>query len=142
VALALAWPTWGPAQLSNQLRCPEYGDLRVAPSTIYRLLGPRGLQTPWQQRLAVPEALSAQGGEGRIRAAHFPACKTVEEFDFSYQVSLRQQVVLHLATLSFIEARENVIFLGPPGTGKTHIAVAPGIKACLAGHRAQFATAT
>jgi len=87
-------------------------------------------------------ARQAQGGEARIRAAHFPARKTVEDFDFTYQTSVRQQVVLHLATLSFIEARDNVIFLGPPGTGKTHLAVALGMKACLAGHRVQFATAT
>ena len=87
-------------------------------------------------------ARQAQGGEARIRAARFPARKTVEDFDFSYQTSVRQQVVLHLATLSFIEARDNVIFLGPPGTGKTHLAVALGMRACLAGHRVQFATAT
>jgi DNA replication protein DnaC len=87
-------------------------------------------------------ARQAQGGEARIRAAHFPARKTVEDFDFAYQTSLRQQVVLHLATLSFVEARDNVIFLGPPGTGKTHLAVALGMKACLTGHRVQFATAT
>jgi DNA replication protein DnaC len=87
-------------------------------------------------------ARQAQGGEARIRAAHFPARKTVEDFDFSYQTSLRQQVVLHLATLSFVVACDNIIFLGPPGTGKTHLAVALGIKACLAGHRVQFATAT
>ena len=94
-------------------------------------------------------ARQAQGGEARIRAAHFPARKTVEVFDreasladFGYPTSLRQQVVLHLATLSFIEARDNVIFLGPPGTGKTHLAVALGMKACVAGHRVQFATAT
>ena len=62
-------------------------------------------------------ARQAQGGEARIRAARFAARKTVEDFDFSYQTSVRQQVVLHLATLSFIEARDNVIFLGPPGTG-------------------------
>ena len=87
-------------------------------------------------------ARQAQGGEARIRAARFPARKTVDDFDFSYQTSVRQQVVLHLATLSFIEARDNVIFLGPPGTGKTHLAVALGMKACLAGHRVLFATAT
>jgi DNA replication protein DnaC len=87
-------------------------------------------------------ARQAQGGEARIRAAHFPARKTVEEFDFAYQTSVRRQVVLHLATLTFVEGRENVIFLGPPGTGKTHLAIALGIKACLAGHRVQFATAT
>src|SRR4030065_570299 len=74
-------------------------------------------------------ARQAQGGEARIRAAHFPARKTVDEFGFAYQTSLRQQVVLHLATLSFIEARDNVIFLGPPGAGKTHLAGGRGVKA-------------
>ena len=59
LALALAWPTWGPAQLSNQLRRPEHGGLAVAPSTIYRLLRRMGLQTRWE-RLAVLEAHSAQ----------------------------------------------------------------------------------
>ena len=87
-------------------------------------------------------ARQAQGGEARIRTARFPARKTVEEFDFAYQASVRKQVVLHPATLAFIEAKENVIFLGPPGTGKTHLAIALGLKACLAGYRVQFATAT
>ncbi len=87
-------------------------------------------------------ARQAHGGEARIRAARFPARKTVDDFDFTYQTSVRRQVVLHLATLSFIEAKENVIFLGPPGTGKSHLAIALGIKACLSGYRVQFATAT
>jgi len=59
LALALAWPTWGPAQLANQLRRREHGGLRIAPSTIYRLLRRMGLQTRWE-RLAVLEAHSAQ----------------------------------------------------------------------------------
>src|SRR3990170_6008935 len=88
------------------------------------------------------QARQAQGGEAGIRAAHIPARKTGEEFDFGYQTSVRQQVMLHLAALSFIDARDNVIFLGPPGTGKTHLAVALGMKACLAGHRVHFSTAT
>jgi transposase InsO family protein len=59
LALALAWPTWGPVQLANQLRRPEHGGLTVAPSTIYRVLRRMGLQTRWE-RLAVLEAHSAQ----------------------------------------------------------------------------------
>jgi transposase InsO family protein len=59
LALALAWPTWGPVQLADQIRRPEHGGLRVAPSTIYRLLRRMGLQTRWE-RLAVLEAHSAQ----------------------------------------------------------------------------------
>jgi DNA replication protein DnaC len=49
--------------------------------------------------------------------------------------------VAHLGTLDFVTARENVVFLGPPGTGKTHLAIGLGIRACQAGHRVQFATA-
>ena len=81
------------------------------------------------------------GGENRIKAARFPAHKTLEDFDFSYQRSTRKEVVAHLGTLDFIEAKDNVIFLGPPGTGKTHLAIALGIRACQAGHRVAFATA-
>jgi DNA replication protein DnaC len=87
-------------------------------------------------------ARQQQGGETRIRAAHFPSRKTIDGFDFGYQTSVRRQVVLHLASLDFITAHENVIFLGPPGTGKTHLATALGIKACVAGYRVQFASAT
>ena len=57
--LALAWPTWGPQQLSDQLRRPEHGCLRAAPTTNYRLLRRRGLRTCWE-RLAVLEVHSAQ----------------------------------------------------------------------------------
>lgn len=59
LALALAWPTWGPARLAVQLARPEHGGWRLAPTTIYRLLRRRGLQTRWQ-RLAVLEVHSAQ----------------------------------------------------------------------------------
>ena len=81
------------------------------------------------------------GGEARIRAARFPARKTLEDFDFSFQRSLKRDVITHLGTLDFVEARDNVVFLGPPGTGKTHLAVGLGIRACQAGHRVAFATA-
>ena len=59
LALALAWPTWGPVQLADQLRRREHGGLRLASSTIYRLLRRKGLQTRWE-RLAVLEAHSAE----------------------------------------------------------------------------------
>ena len=81
------------------------------------------------------------GGEIRIRAARFPARKTIEEFDFAFQRSLKREQVLHLATLDFVVERHNVVFLGPPGTGKTHLAVGLGVRACQAGHRVAFATA-
>jgi DNA replication protein DnaC len=87
-------------------------------------------------------ARQSHGGEGRIRAARFPARKTVEEFDFDHQRSLRREVIAHLGALDFVEARQNVVFLGPPGTGKTHLAIGLSIRACQAGHRVAFATAS
>jgi DNA replication protein DnaC len=87
-------------------------------------------------------ARQQQGGEARIREAGFPARKTLEAFDFGYQASIQKAVVLHLGQLDFLAGRQNVIFLGPPGTGKTHLAIALGIRACLAGQRVRFASAT
>jgi DNA replication protein DnaC len=86
-------------------------------------------------------ARQAHGGEGRIRAARYPARKSLEEFDFDHARGLKRDQVAHLGTLDFVTARENVIFLGPPGTGKTHLAIGLGIRACQAGHRVLFATA-
>jgi DNA replication protein DnaC len=87
-------------------------------------------------------ARDSHGGEGRIKAARFPARKTLEEFDFAFQRSVKKQVVEHLGQLDFLHSRDNLILLGPPGTGKTHLAIAISIRACLAGQRVQFATAT
>jgi DNA replication protein DnaC len=87
-------------------------------------------------------AREAHGGEGRIRQARFPARKSLEEFDFDHARGLKRDQVAHLGTLDFVTARENVVFLGPPGTGKTHLAIGLGIRACQAGHRVQFATAS
>ena len=86
-------------------------------------------------------ARDAHGGEARIRAARFPARKTLEEFDFTFQRSIKKQVIEHLGQLDFLHARENVVLLGPPGTGKTHLAIALSIRACLAGQRVLFRTA-
>jgi DNA replication protein DnaC len=82
------------------------------------------------------------GGEGRIRAARFPARKSLEEFDFDHARGLKRDLIAHLGTLDFVAGRENVVFLGPPGTGKTHLAIGIAIRACQAGHRVLFATAS
>src|SRR4029077_8088136 len=60
---------------------------------------------------------------------------------FDHARGLKREVIAHLGTLDFAAAKENVIFLGPPGTGKTHLAIRLAIRACQAGHRVQFATA-
>jgi len=84
----------------------------------------------------------SSGGQLRIRAARFPSHKTLEEFDFTFQRSVKKQVIEHLGQLDFLHGKENVVLLGPPGTGKTHLATAIGIRACLAGQRVIFKTAT
>src|SRR5579864_803247 len=86
-------------------------------------------------------ARQSNGGEIRIRAARFPARKTLEDFDFDHQRSLKREVIAHLGALDFVEGKENVVFLGPPGTGKTHLAIGLSMRACQAGHRVLFATA-
>ena len=70
-----------------------------------------------------------------------PGAKTLEEFDFDAQRSVKRELVAHLGQLDFVAERANVVFLGPPGTGKTHLSIALGIKAALAGYRVAFATA-
>jgi DNA replication protein DnaC len=87
-------------------------------------------------------ARESHGGEGRIRAARFPARKSLEEFDFEHARGLKRDLIAHLGTLDFVVAKENVVFLGPPGTGKTHLATGLAIRACQAGHRVLFATAS
>jgi DNA replication protein DnaC len=88
------------------------------------------------------DSRDSHGGQARIKAARFPARKTLEEFDFAFQASVKRQTVLHLGQLDFLAGRENIVLLGPPGTGKSHLATALGIRACLAGHRVAFRTAT
>ena len=86
-------------------------------------------------------ARDSHGGEGRIRAARFPGRKSLEDFDFDHSRGLKRDLIAHLGTLDFVAGRENVVFLGPPGTGKTHLSIGLGIRACQAGHRVAFATA-
>src|ERR1035441_10939254 len=87
-------------------------------------------------------ARDGHGGAARIRHARFPARKTLEEFDFTFQRSVKKRVIEHLGQLDFLHAKDCIVALGPPGTGKTHLAIAIGIRACLAGQRVRFHTAT
>lgn len=79
--------------------------------------------------------------QGRLRFANFPSIKTLEEFDFSAQPNLDQRLVQELATLRFIQEKANAILIGPPGVGKTMIAIALGLKAVHAGYRVYYTTA-
>jgi DNA replication protein DnaC len=84
----------------------------------------------------------AAGTTMRIRTAHFPAVKTLEDFNLDHLPSLRRDVLAHLATGTFIAKAENVVLLGPPGIGKTHLAIGLGVKAAQAGYSILFDTAS
>jgi DNA replication protein DnaC len=76
--------------------------------------------------------------ERRRRAAHLPMPKTLDAFDFSFQPSLSQPLVRELATLQFVQTATNIVFLGPPGVGKTHLAVGLATRAVEAGYSVLF----
>ena len=99
----------------------------------YREFLIEAMQTEWNGR-------HMKGVETRLKIARFPWVKTLDQFDFSFQPSIDRKVIRELAGLSFVERSENIIILGPPGVGKTHLAVALGIKALEAGHTALFLT--
>jgi DNA replication protein DnaC len=86
-------------------------------------------------------ARESHGGSNRVRSARFPQTKTLDDFDFGFQRSVKQDEIRHLAQLDFLREKSNVIFLGPPGTGKTHLSIALGVQAARRGYRVLFATA-
>jgi DNA replication protein DnaC len=75
-----------------------------------------------------------------LKISGLPFMKTLEEFDFAFQPQLDRPQVLSLFDLTFLTRQENVFFLGPPGVGKTHLAVALAVKACQAGQTIAFTT--
>ena len=77
----------------------------------------------------------------RITQAQFPVIKTLDAFDFSFPKSINKSLILNLFDLHFIEQKHNVIIMGPPGTGKTHLALALGYQTCLQGVKIRFTTA-
>jgi DNA replication protein DnaC len=94
-------------------------------------------------RLSEQELLERErkGTERRIKAARFPAPKSLDDFDFLAAPSLNKKMVLELARCEWIDKRENAILLGNPGTGKTHLAIALGLSACQRGYKVRFFTA-
>jgi DNA replication protein DnaC len=67
--------------------------------------------------------------EANIKIAHFPYLKEIKDFDFDYQPSINRDVIKDLSTLRFIEEKKNILFMGSPGVGKTHLATSLGIEA-------------
>jgi DNA replication protein DnaC len=86
-------------------------------------------------------ARDSHGGSARVKAARFPATKTLDDFDFTVQTSVSRQVIAYLAQLDFLAEAQHVVLLGPPGTGKTHPSIGLGVAAARRGHRVAFATA-
>jgi len=99
----------------------------------YKTFLTQALQAEWQGRYQ-------KGMEARLRQARFPWVKTLEQFDLGFQPSLDRRLVRELAGLVFVERAHNVILLGPPGVGKTHLAIALGVKAVQAGYSVLFLT--
>jgi DNA replication protein DnaC len=93
----------------------------------------RALETEWHGRYQ-------RGVEGRLKQARLPWIKTLDQFDFDFQPSIDRKTIRELAGSSFIERAHNVVLLGPPGVGKTHLAIALGVKAVEAGYSALFLT--
>jgi DNA replication protein DnaC len=79
--------------------------------------------------------------ERNIKKACFDGYKTIEDFDFNFPNSINQPKILDLSTLSFMDKSENLVFVGPPGVGKSHLAVSLGLKACESGKSVLFVNA-
>ena len=75
-----------------------------------------------------------------LKIAGLPFAKTIEEYDFGFHPHLDKKTVMELFDLTFLPKHENVVFLGPPGVGKTHLAIALAIKACSHGFKVYFTT--
>jgi DNA replication protein DnaC len=95
-------------------------------------------------RLAERELLERErkATERRIKEAAFPVIKTIDTFDFAARPSLNEALVRELLRGEYLERKENVLLVGNPGTGKTHLATALGFAACTAGKRVRFTTTT
>ena len=128
------------AYLASALKAPRIAECAAR-------LGAEAREANWSHEdylAAVLErevnARAASGSQLRIRAAGLPARKSLDEFDFDLQSALRAPMA-NLATGGYLSEARNVVLLGPPGTGKTHLATALAIAAANQGHRVLFASA-
>lgn len=126
---------------ARALRAPRISDG-------YQALGEQARQAGWTHGEYLAAVLSrevaereASGAALRIRAARFPGHKTLEDFNYAHQPAADRNLFAHLGTGAFLQEARNVVLLGPPGTGKTHLATGIGIKVAQAGHRVLFDSA-
>lgn len=129
------------AYLARVLKTPTIG-------RVWEDLAEQAREANWSHEEYLAAVLARQvadreaaGTTMRIRTAHFPTVKTLEDFNLDHLPSLRRDVLAHLATGMFVPKAENVILLGPPGIGKTHLAIGLGVKAAQAGYSVLFDTA-
>jgi len=104
-------------------------------------------QEQWSYEMLLQQAVGAElagraqrAYERRVRAAHLPAAKSLEGFDFAFQPALSARLIQELGTLGFVQTATNIVLLGPPGVGKTHLALALTARALEAGYSARFTT--
>lgn len=104
-------------------------------------------QEQWPYEMLLQQAVGAElAGRAerayarRVRAAHLPAAKSLESFDFAFQPALSSRLIQELGTLGFVQTATNLVLLGPPGVGKTHLALALTARALEAGYSARFTT--
>jgi len=78
--------------------------------------------------------------QSRIKSAKFPVLKSLDDFDYAFQPSINRKKLAELSSLRFIDNKENILFLGPPGIGKTHLSTGLGVRACESGYKVLFTT--
>jgi DNA replication protein DnaC len=128
--------------LARELKTPLIGQT-------FQALGDQARTDGWSHEEYLAAVLGRQvasravnGTRMRISAARFPQLKTLTDFTFNHIPQATRDVISHLATTTFVGPRENVVLLGPPGAGKTHLAIALAIKAAEATFLVTFDSAT
>lgn len=126
---------------ARQLRIPTFGR--------YQNVLRDAMQHGWNYEQFLCELMSAEIAQRRenqqrrrVRAAAFPLIKTLDTFDFKQLPNLDAERVWQIADGSYISNHENLVLVGNPGTGKTHLAIALGVRACAKGFRVKFTTAS